>query len=169
MGIGKVIALLIGVAIIAGSGSYLLFKDDNTTTSDAQNSGSVTAPASKTADYSGKGLAKFPKEVLGQTNLVILDISDNNLTGALPAEIRHLTKLEELNASNNKMTGIPAEIGQLSKLKTLNYANNQITGLPLELGNLTQLDVLDLRGNPNVSQYDLSLIRPKLPNTDIKL
>ena|SRR3989344_6471195 len=168
MGIEKVVALVVGVVIIVGGGSYLLFSD-NVNTSGTQSTGSVTAPASKTADYSGKGLAKFPKEVLDQTDLIILDVSGNNLTGALPAGIRHLTKLEELNASNNKMTGIPAEIGQLSKLKVLNYAKNQITGLPLELGNLTQLEVLDLSGNPNVSQYDLSLIRPKLPSTEIKL
>ena len=168
MATGKVIVLLIGVAIIAAGGSYLLFSD-NDKSSDTQSGRSTSTPASAQADYSGKGLTKFPKEVLDQTNLVILDISDNNLTGALPAEIRHLTKLEELNVSNNKMTGIPAEVGQLSKLKTLNYANNQITGLPQELGNLTQLEVLDLRDNPKISQYDLSLISPKLPNTDIKL
>ncbi len=89
------------------------------------------------------------------------------MTGALPAEIRKLTKLEILNASENKLTGIPAEIGQLSKLKTANFANNNISGLPLEIGNLNNLVTLDLRGNPNVSQYDISQIQAKIPNAKI--
>lgn len=152
---------------VAGFGFAVLLRGDSNTqqgtTSTNQMSGSVTS------DYSNHGLTKFPKEVLSRIDVVILDLSHNNLTGALPAEIRKLSNLEELNVSNNKMTGLPAEIGQLKKLLILNYANNQITGLPLELGNLTQLQVLDLSGNPNVSQHDLNLIRPKLPNTEIKL
>jgi Leucine-rich repeat (LRR) protein len=65
------------------------------------------------------------------------------------------------------MTGIPAEIGQLSKLRIANFANNKLSGLPLEIGNLTQLETLDLRGNPNLSQHDLDLIRAKIPKTTI--
>jgi len=65
------------------------------------------------------------------TSLKQINVSYNNLTGALPAEIRLLQNLEILNASNNKMTGVPAEVGQLSKLKILNLANNQLTGLPM--------------------------------------
>lgn len=158
-----------GVILLAGIGiGIALFGNNpnNTSNNSAATSSQQTGPA---LDYSNQGLAHFPKEILNRADITSLNLSNNNLTGALPAEIRQLTNLENLDVSHNQMTGIPAEIGQLHNLKTLNYSYNQITGLPLELGNLTQLRVLDLSGNPGVSQHDLSLIRPKLPNTTIKL
>lgn len=120
-------------------------------------------------DYSNQGLTVFPKEALSRTDATSLNLSHNNLTGALPSEIHKLSSLQTLDVSYNHMTGIPAEIGQLHNLKILNYSYNQITGLPMELGNLTQLQVLDLSGNPSVSRQDLNTIRAKLPNTQIKL
>ncbi|MEX0881752.1 MAG: leucine-rich repeat domain-containing protein [Candidatus Saccharimonadales bacterium] len=165
MSIKRFSALTLSILVIIGAGLYVLVRDNNGAN---QTSTKSSAPTTATANYSGKGLTAFPKEILDRTNLLSLDLSNNNLTGALPAEIKNLTKLETLDVSNNEMTGIPAEIGQMKNLKVINYANNKITGLPLELGNLTGLQVLDLRGN-GISQYDLGRIRPKLPNTEIKL
>jgi Leucine-rich repeat (LRR) protein len=159
--------IVVGGAAFAG---YQL-KDNNqtsTTNSISNSTDSSQASSGKTADYSGKGLTEFPKQVLKDNSITKLDISNNNLTGAIPAEIHDLANLEILDLSDNQMTGIPAEVGQLRKLKILDYSNNQITGLPLELGNLTQLQVLDLSGN-NVSQQDIAKIRAKLTNTEIKL
>ena len=79
-------------------------------------------------------------------------------------EIRFLTKLKVLNASNNLMTGLPAEIGQLADLEILNLSNNQLTGLPNELGNLKNLKILNLSGN-KYSEQDLEVIRNSLPQT----
>lgn len=160
----KFFIVAIVVAATVGYGVTRL-QSDNNTAGDSQ-------PATTSAtsiDYSGQGLTSFPQQVLNNTKITSLNLSNNSLTGSLPSEIQKLNKLEILDVSNNNMTGIPAEIGQLRKLKVLNYANNQITGLPNELGNLTQLQTFDLSGNPNVSQGDLSGIRSKLPNTDIKL
>lgn len=108
-------------------------------------------------DLSGQGLEKLPSYVLSRTDLEELDISDNNLTGALPSEIGKLTKLKVLNASNNSMTGVPAEIGHLPNLEVLDLSNNQLTGLPNELGQLTKLKVLNLSGN-SYSVQDLDTI-----------
>lgn len=169
----KRILWLAGVIIIFAAGfgiSALLRNNPSSSNSTTSANTSSSAPASGASlDYSGKGLTKFPKEILSRTDVTSLNLSNNGLTGALPAEIRQMSSLEVLDVSNNQMTGIPAEIGQLRHLRILNYANNQITGLPLELGNLTQLQTLDLSGNAKVSQYDLNLIRPKLPSTTIKL
>lgn len=115
-------------------------------------------------DLSGQQLDKVPDYVFKQSNLVHLNLSNNHFTGALQAEVRHLSNLESLDLSNNQFTGVPAEIGQLTKLKVLDLSNNQLTGLPHELGNLKNLKTLDLRGN-NPSEFDLNVIRSSLPAT----
>lgn len=118
---------------------------------------------SKTLDLSNQGLDKLPAYVVNETEVEVLDISNNNLTGALPAEIKNLQNLRELNASNNKMTGVPAEIGQLKNLEVLDLSNNQLTGLPYELGNLKNLKTLNLSGN-DYAQQDLDIIKKDLPS-----
>ncbi len=129
--------------------------------SSATNQVSTTTSGAK-LDYADKGYTEFPEDILSKTDATELDLSGNNLTGSLPAEIKDLKKLEILNVSDNNMTGIPAEIGQMTSLRIINYANNNITGLPNELGNLKNLEVFDLSGN-NPSQQDLEGIRAKLP------
>lgn len=121
-----------------------------------------SATSKDTLNLSGQGLNQLTQDIFKNTGIKKLDVSNNNLTGAIPAEIRHLQNLEELNASNNNMTGVPAEIGQLKKLRVLNLSNNQLTGLPYELGNLSSLKVLNLSGN-NYSKQDLSIIIQTLP------
>lgn len=122
----------------------------------------VSTPTSgKKLDLSDKNLQKLPEYVLKITDLEELDISNNKLTGALPAEIRQLKKLKVLNCSDNLMTGVPAEIGQLENLEVLNLANNDLTGLPNELGNLKKLKILNLSGN-NYSKMDLDIIKKGL-------
>ena len=120
-------------------------------------------------DLSNQNLDKLPQHVLNRTNLEELNISNNNINGALPAEIRFLKNLKVLNASNNIMTGVPAEIGQLSNLEVLDLSNNKLTGLPYELGNLKKLKILILSGN-SYSKQDLDLIKKGLPeSTEIVL
>ena len=118
-------------------------------------------------DLSGQGLTAVPMDVFTRTDLTKLDLSDNMLTGALPAEVRHLSKLQRLDLSHNSFTGVPAEVGQLSELLYLDLSYNQLTGLPYELGNLKKLEVLDLTGN-EYAQQDLAIIRQGLP-ADVRI
>lgn len=117
---------------------------------------------STSLDLSNKGLDELPSRVPNMTKLESLDISDNNIVGALPAEIRHLQNLKVLKAGNNYMAGVPAEIGELLKLEELDLSNNQLTGLPNEIGNLKNLKILNLSGNDYVEE-DLETIKQSLP------
>lgn len=117
-------------------------------------------------NLSGRGLTKVPATVFNQTGLIELNLSDNKLTGALQAEIRHLQDLKTLDLSGNQFTGVPAEIGQLTSLEVLDLSNNQLTGLPNELGNLSNLKQLNLSGN-EYSKADLAIIKENLPATTI--
>ena len=70
------------------------------------------------------------------SNLTILDLPANNLTGS-----------------------IPPELGQLSNLTFLQLCCNQLTGnIPIELGDLTQLNFLDLHSNQLSGCYDVELM-----------
>lgn len=124
----------------------------------------VAKPSAVTTklDLSHKQLKSVPEDVFKQTKLAELDISDNQLTGAIRSQIGQLANLRVLDASNNQMTGVPAEIGQLANLEILNLSNNQLTGLPYELGNLKKLKILNLSGNA-YSEADLEVIKKGLP------
>jgi Leucine-rich repeat (LRR) protein len=121
---------------------------------------------SVTKDLSNQGLTRVPAEFFNNASVTVLDLSDNKLEGALPAEIRQMRALEVLDASGNRMTGVPAEIGQLSNLRQLDLSNNLLTGLPYELGNLKNLELLDISGNA-YSQADLDIIQKALPATTV--
>ncbi len=164
------------VVVVLGLGAFIFTRENTNSTTNTQSPASGTAePAEqlkssspKELDLSNKNLTQVQKDILDDKNAIKLDVSDNALTGSLPAEIRKLTNLEVLDASNNKLTGIPAEIGQLENLREANFANNNISGLPLEIGKLKKLETLDLRGNPNLSKNDVGLIAQQIPNAKIQ-
>lgn len=131
-----------------------------------QGGGQTQNQSALVLDLQGSGLLSVPSWVFEVTTLEELNLADNQLTGALPAEIRHLSRLRILDASGNAMTGVPAEVGQLSSLEVLDLSDNQLTGLPLELGNLQNLQTLDLRSNA-ISEQDLTTIRAKLTQAEI--
>jgi len=116
----------------------------------------------KTLDLSHQQLTKVPDYVFSSTNLEELNLANNQLTGAIPAEIDHLKNLKILNLSDNLMTGVPAEVDQLQNLQILDLSNNRLTGLPYELGNLKNLKTLNISGN-NYSALDLEIIIKNLP------
>ncbi|OAY26609.1 leucine-rich repeat receptor-like serine/threonine-protein kinase BAM3 [Manihot esculenta] len=78
-----------------------------------------------------------------------LNISDNRLSGPLPASIGNFSSLQILLLSGNKFAGeIPPEIGRLKNVLTLDMSRNNFSGkIPPEIGNCQMLTYLDLSQN----------------------
>ncbi|CAN6293544.1 unnamed protein product [Urochloa humidicola] len=116
----------------------------------------------------------FLTSLVNCSNLVSIDLVNNNLSGTLPNTIANLSqeleimwfggnqiaghipagigryyKLTELVLADNLFTGtIPSDIGKLSGLQELWLEQNAFHGnIPLSLGNMTQLNLLDLSAN----------------------
>ncbi|CAN6872913.1 unnamed protein product [Brassica oleracea] len=83
------------------------------------------------------------------TNLRIVLLQNNYITGKIPSEIGRLTRLETLDLSDNFFHGeIPFSVGNLRSLQYLRLNNNSLSGvIPLSLSNMTQLALLDLSYN----------------------
>ncbi|KAG6382991.1 hypothetical protein SASPL_157275 [Salvia splendens] len=81
--------------------------------------------------------------------VMTLDISDNNLTGPIPAAITSLSKLQGLNLSRNSLTGrIPEHIGGMSLLESLDISKNKLSGeIPQTIAELSFLGNLNLSCN----------------------
>lgn len=176
----NIFLILVVILVLSGFTATTLIKKDEPmkvteTTIEVEESGENIDPTPTqeveanpsnltTLDLSRQNLEKVPAYVYERTGIQVLNLSHNRLTGALQAEVRHLSDLRILDLSDNQFTGVPAEIGQLKNLEVLNLSNNQLTGLPYELGNLRNLKLLDLRGN-NYAVSDLEIIKKNLPTS----
>eukprot|EP00978_Attheya_sp_CCMP212_P043328 scaffold280686_cov30-Attheya_sp.AAC.1 len=75
------------------------------------------------------------------SNLTILILEFNTLTGTIPSKIGQITTLLRMDLSDNDLTGtIPTEIGTLSNLIELILEGNILEGtIPSEIGQITAL------------------------------
>ncbi len=80
--------------------------------------------------------------------IVHLWLSENQLTGEIPAALGQSRNLTELRFYGNGLTGsIPASLNQLTELTTLDLGSNSIEGTLPTLSNLTKLKELILFRN----------------------
>ncbi|KAK1661804.1 hypothetical protein QYE76_049963 [Lolium multiflorum] len=82
-----------------------------------------------------------------------LDLSNNALTGSIPASLcRPGSKLESLVVNSNHLEGaIPDAIGNLTSLRELIFYDNQLEGaIPASIGHMASLEVLRGGGNKNI-------------------
>jgi len=85
----------------------------------------------------------------GNSEMWILDLSNNQLKGQLPDCWTSVDRLWYLDLSNNKLSGrIPLSMGSLVELKVLVLRNNNLTGeLASTLKNCSNLNMLDVADN----------------------
>ncbi|XP_028788029.1 receptor-like protein EIX2 [Neltuma alba] len=88
----------------------------------------------------------------GQTEyggIVVLDLSNNQLTGHLPECWNQLDTLKFVDMSTNNLSGeIPSSIGRLVNVEAMVLSNNSLIGeLPLSLANCSKLVLLDVSEN----------------------
>ncbi|CAL4966730.1 unnamed protein product [Urochloa decumbens] len=75
------------------------------------------------------------------TNLIILDLGSNGISGNIPDSIGQLSRLEELHLDNNLMSGeLPSALGNCTGLRYITIRNNSFKG-HLNRVNFTQLDL----------------------------
>ena len=91
----------------------------------------------------------IPASLSALSHLGLLILSQNHLTGSIPVELCQINSLYYFALDVNDLTGsIPAELGQLSNLYLVFLQDNDLTGIiPPELGSLSQLQLLALYGN----------------------
>ena len=98
---------------------------------------------------SDKPIGKWSGVIADEDSRVTaLDLSNNNLSGAIPPEIGDMSNLVSLDLSGNDLSGkIPAAVGNLVNLDSLNLADNRLSGqIPPSLGGIINLK-LSLSGN----------------------
>ncbi|KAM0854613.1 hypothetical protein ACQ4PT_050324 [Festuca glaucescens] len=102
----------------------------------------------------------FPKNTLNGTledahivklsNLVTLDLGENNFSGKIPESIGQLQRLEELHLNNNNMSGdLPSTLSNCRNLITIDLKINLFSGelSKVNFSNLPNLKTLDLGWN----------------------
>ncbi|KAL7680652.1 putative leucine-rich repeat domain superfamily [Plasmopara halstedii] len=92
-------------------------------------------------------LRQLPTTIWNLEMLTSLDLSSNELEGALPEQLGILIKLRELGLGGNKLTQLPESIGELVDLKELRVESNRLAALPSTIGNLKNLKLLSAHSN----------------------
>ncbi|KAL8037785.1 hypothetical protein ABFX02_11G060500 [Erythranthe guttata] len=105
----------------------------------------------------------FPTEIGNLSNLVIVSLGGNELSGNIPITVGYLHKLQGLYLSRNNIRGSITEgLCDLQSLFELYLSRNELSGrIPECLGNLTSLRSLVLHSNMLTSSIPSSVWRNK--------
>lgn len=103
--------------------------------------------------------------ISGLTQLLTLDLADNNFYGSIPSSISSLVSLQTLTLRSNSFSGsLPESVTRLSSAESIDISRNSLTGsLPKSLTSLSNLRQLDLSYNKLTGSI------PKLPQSLIDL
>eukprot|EP00257_Ricinus_communis_P020483 XP_015579718.1 probably inactive leucine-rich repeat receptor-like protein kinase At5g48380 [Ricinus communis] len=100
---------------------------------------------------SGMGLkGRFPIGLQNCTSITGVDLSSNELSGSIPADISHIIKyVTSLELSSNNFSGeIPVALANCSYLNVLKLDHNRLTGqIPPQLGLLARIKTFSVANN----------------------
>ncbi len=143
------------------------FRSLQRTLSDALPTSLHSIPNLHSIDVSNCNLKEFPEAVLNARNLIILNISGNNIPnlpiiwnalsstlqnldikdnplGVLNPSIKLLGNLQILDLSDCGFTKFPKALTKMTSLRVLKIAGNSIGFLPLKVEHLRHLETLDI-------------------------
>ncbi|KAJ7978850.1 Protein kinase [Quillaja saponaria] len=99
----------------------------------------------------GVGLVgSIPANTIGRlSNLRVLSLRSNGLSGEIPSDFSNLTLLRSLYLQGNQLSGeFPISVTRLTRLGRLDLSSNNFTGtIPFSINNLTHLTGLFLENN----------------------
>lgn len=119
----------------------------------------------------GVGLVgPIPPNTLGKlTQLRVLSLRSNRLSGEVPSDFSNLTLLRSLYLQGNQFSGeFPASVPQMTRLTRLDLSSNNFSGkIPFAINNLTHLTGVFLESNkfsgnlpsinpPNLADFNVS-------------
>nr|AJZ70280.1 brassinosteroid insensitive 1 [Linum usitatissimum] len=95
-------------------------------------------------------------------SMIFLDLSYNELSGAIPKEVRTMSYLFIMNLAHNNLSGeIPEELGQLKGLNILDLSSNKLEGrIPQSMTGMSLLNEIDMSNNnlvgmiPEMGQFE---------------
>ncbi|KAA8515039.1 hypothetical protein F0562_018173 [Nyssa sinensis] len=108
----------------------------------------VKLPYLREIDFAYNYLSGTIPQEWASTQLNLISVLANRLSGEIPKELGNITSLKYLDFEANQFSGtVPPELGRLINLETLMLSSNQLTGeLPTtfaELRNLTNFRIND--------------------------
>jgi Leucine-rich repeat (LRR) protein len=98
-------------------------------------------------------MGPIPADLKTLGNLHTIELHKNLLSGQIPSSLFEMNELKILYLDGNQLEGgISDSIGQMSKLEKLTLNDNQLSGdIPSTIGELDNLDMLWLYNNPAVT------------------
>ncbi|XWS10439.1 hypothetical protein CRYUN_Cryun39dG0078400 [Craigia yunnanensis] len=103
----------------------------------------------------------IPEEIGNLSNLIDLDLDNNEFIGSIPITIGRLRNLQSLSLQGNKLEGsFPTELCNLKSLGFLYFTGNKLAGpIPTCLGDLVSLRYLYLGSNKFTNSIPSTLTR----------
>ena len=90
---------------------------------------------------------EIPTELETLSDLQVLLLDRNNLTGAVPDWVGNLDKATVITLGGNQLTSLPSSIGNLASIQNFLANDNLFTSIPEEIGNATTMKALRLGSN----------------------